>query len=176
MIARNWGDQPAPDPRSGVMGPCASAGRETDTFSSVVAGCTPALRRVAERVLGCPHLADDAVQEALIALWRERNRPRSPLAWLSRAVLHRSLHLRRTRSRRKRHEEAFCERCRERHASVGAPELLANAELRAATPDGAEAELREVVSMARADDKLAELRAELGLDEEESSPTPELEA
>ena len=32
------------------------------------------------------------------------------------------------------------------------------------TPEGAEAELREAVSLARADDKLAELRAELGLD------------
>ena len=45
---------------------------------------------------------------------------------------------------------------------------LANAkaktELRSATPEGAEAELREAVSLTRADDKLAELRAELGLD------------
>lgn len=40
----------------------------------------------------------------------------------------------------------------------------AKAELRQATPEGAEAELREAVSLARADDKLAELRAELGLD------------
>ena len=40
----------------------------------------------------------------------------------------------------------------------------ANAELRSATPEGAEAELREAVSLAQADDKLAELRAELGLD------------
>ncbi|KAG1648194.1 hypothetical protein GQR58_030036 [Nymphon striatum] len=39
----------------------------------------------------------------------------------------------------------------------------ANAEIRSATPEGAEAELREAVSLARADDKLAELRAELGL-------------
>lgn len=39
----------------------------------------------------------------------------------------------------------------------------ANAEIRTATPEGAEAELREAVSLARADDKLAELRAELGL-------------
>lgn len=43
-------------------------------------------------------------------------------------------------------------------------EAQANAELRQATPEGAEAELREAVSLARADDKLAELRAELGLD------------
>ncbi len=43
-------------------------------------------------------------------------------------------------------------------------EAKAKAELRSATPEGAETELREAVSLARADDKLAELRAELGLD------------
>ncbi len=48
----------------------------------------------------------------------------------------------------------------------------AQAELRAATPEGAMAELNEEVSLARADDKLAELRAELGLDD----PPAELEA
>jgi len=39
----------------------------------------------------------------------------------------------------------------------------ANAEVAQSTPQGAENELREAVSLARADDKLAELRAELGL-------------
>ncbi len=42
-------------------------------------------------------------------------------------------------------------------------EAMAKAELREATPDGAESELREAVSMAQADAKLDELRAELGL-------------
>ena len=40
----------------------------------------------------------------------------------------------------------------------------ANAELREATPAGAEAELREAISLASADTKLDELRAELGLE------------
>ena len=40
---------------------------------------------------------------------------------------------------------------------------MANAELREATPDGAEIELREAVSMAQADAKLEELKAELGI-------------
>ncbi len=40
---------------------------------------------------------------------------------------------------------------------------MAKAELREATPDGAEMELREAVSMAQADAKLDELRAELGI-------------
>ncbi|WKZ81643.1 MAG: PspA/IM30 family protein [Acidimicrobiia bacterium] len=42
-------------------------------------------------------------------------------------------------------------------------EAMASAELREATPDGAEIELREAVSMAQADAKLEELKAELGL-------------
>lgn len=42
-------------------------------------------------------------------------------------------------------------------------EAMAHAELREATPDGAEIELREAVSMAQADAKLEELKAELGI-------------
>jgi len=42
-------------------------------------------------------------------------------------------------------------------------EAKAHAEVAQATPAGAEAELREAVSLAQADDKLSELRAELGL-------------
>ena len=42
-------------------------------------------------------------------------------------------------------------------------EAMAKAELREATPDGAESELRESVSVAQADAKLDELRAELGI-------------
>lgn len=40
----------------------------------------------------------------------------------------------------------------------------ANAELREATPADAEAELREAISLASADSKLEELKAELGLE------------
>jgi phage shock protein A len=42
-------------------------------------------------------------------------------------------------------------------------QAMAKAELREATPEGAEAELREAVSLSQADAKLAELKAELGL-------------
>jgi phage shock protein A len=55
-------------------------------------------------------------------------------------------------------------------------EAQARAELRSATPEGAESELREAVSLARADDKLAELRAELGLDVEGPASAGELPA
>ena len=44
-------------------------------------------------------------------------------------------------------------------------EARARAELRASTPEGAEAELEQAVSLAQADSKLEELRAELGLQE-----------
>jgi len=43
-------------------------------------------------------------------------------------------------------------------------EAKAHAEVAQSTPAGAEAELREAVTLAGADDKLAELRAELGLE------------
>lgn len=42
-------------------------------------------------------------------------------------------------------------------------EAMARAELREATPEGAEVELREAVSLAQADAKLEELKAELGI-------------
>jgi hypothetical protein len=41
---------------------------------------------------------------------------------------------------------------------------MAKAELREATPEGAEIELREAVSLSQADAKLAELKAELGIE------------
>jgi phage shock protein A len=42
-------------------------------------------------------------------------------------------------------------------------EAMAKAELREATPDGAEAELKEAINVVQADAKLEELKAELGL-------------
>lgn len=69
------------------------------------------LHRIARRILGCDHLAEDAVQETLIALWRESESPAHLAAWLATAVLHRSLHLRRTLRRRARHEHEAASRC-----------------------------------------------------------------
>ncbi len=43
-------------------------------------------------------------------------------------------------------------------------EAMAKAELREATPEGAEAELREAISLSQADAKLEELKAELGME------------
>lgn len=63
-----------------------------------------ALLGVGRRILGCPDLAWDAVQEALIALWQADPPPADPQAWLGRAVVHRSLHQLRTLGRRREHE------------------------------------------------------------------------
>lgn len=58
------------------------------------------LQRAAERILGCPDLARDAVQETLIALWRHNPDLRAERAWLIQTVIHRSLALRRSHRRR----------------------------------------------------------------------------
>lgn len=59
---------------------------------------------IAKRLLGCDHLAHDAVQEAMLALSQQTELPVKPLGWLTRAVIHRSRHLRRSVRRRRHHE------------------------------------------------------------------------
>jgi len=59
---------------------------------------------IARRVLGCDHLAADAVQEALVALWQLPEPPLQLQGWLVRAVIHRCRHLLRTLRRRRHHE------------------------------------------------------------------------
>ncbi len=66
---------------------------------------------IARRLLGCDHLAADAVQEALVACWCETTTPANPRAWLVRAVVYRSRHLRRTLQRRVRHEHIASQHC-----------------------------------------------------------------
>lgn len=66
---------------------------------------------IARRLLGCDHLAADALQEALVALWREVTSPPDPRGWLVRTVVHRSRHLRRTLLRRQRHEHTASQHC-----------------------------------------------------------------
>jgi phage shock protein A len=55
-------------------------------------------------------------------------------------------------------------------------QAMAHAELREATPEGAEAELRESISVAQADAKLDELRKELGIGGPSAAPAPEAPA
>lgn len=64
-----------------------------------------ALQQVAQRILRCPEQAEDAVQDAIVALWRRSERPPEIRGWLVRTVIHRSLHRRRTELRRRRWED-----------------------------------------------------------------------
>lgn len=66
-------------------------------------------RRAARGVLGCDHLAGDALQEALIALWQQPTGPREPGPWLVRAAVLRARQLRRALERRRRHENVAAE-------------------------------------------------------------------
>ncbi|WP_422922990.1 RNA polymerase sigma factor [Singulisphaera sp. PoT] len=76
----------------------------SEPFDRTVRPLLDAMVATARRVLGDEGTAWDAVQEALISLWREEEMPPNPRAWLLRAVTLRSLHLARTRARRWKHE------------------------------------------------------------------------
>lgn len=65
----------------------------------------------ARSMLGCDHLAADAVQEALVALWREATPPPDRRGWLVRAVTFRSQTLRRSLQRRHKHEHGAGVHC-----------------------------------------------------------------
>ncbi len=71
------------------------------------------LRRVAERILGSSELVDDVVQETLLALWDTREVPENLRGWLVRTVTHRSLHRRRSETRRRFWEARAAETWRE---------------------------------------------------------------
>ena len=85
---------------------------ETSAHGSVakadLAQHLPRLHRIARRMLGCNHLAADAVQECLVTLWQQpiahAQLPAQLLGWLIRTVVHRCRHLRRTAERRQHHE------------------------------------------------------------------------
>lgn len=81
------------------------------TASTKLTAHLPRLRAIARRLLGCDHLADDAVQEGLVALWRQPSAPPHLAQWLTRTVMHRCLHLRRTAARRRKHEHIASAHC-----------------------------------------------------------------
>ena len=97
--------------------PCSQkpAWRSTPELSRALEGHAARLHAIAERILGSPDLARDAVQETFIALWRAPEVPQNLRGWLARTVLHRSLHARRTEGRRRRWEqlagESWAENC-----------------------------------------------------------------
>jgi len=78
---------------------------EEATLAAAVRPHLPMLRRVAQRILRCSEQAEDAVQDAIIALWDRTEQPIELRGWLVKTVIHRSLHRRRTEMRRQRWEE-----------------------------------------------------------------------
>ncbi len=75
-----------------------------DSFAALVRPHLQEVLQVARNQLGCEHLAWEAVQEALLSLWGVPEAPPNPKAWLIRAVIFRSLHLRRAMRRRAKYE------------------------------------------------------------------------
>ena len=78
---------------------------DESTIAAAVRPHLPMLRRVAQRILRCSEQAEDAVQDAIIALWDRTDQPAPLRGWLVKTVIHRSLHRRRTEMRRQRWEE-----------------------------------------------------------------------
>jgi RNA polymerase sigma-70 factor (ECF subfamily) len=79
-----------------------------ERFADLVLPLHDPLIALARRILRSEDLARDAVQEAMLSLWLEPEAPPNLRAWLVRAVVHRCLHLMRSRSRRRRHEGLAC--------------------------------------------------------------------
>ena len=76
-----------------------------DAFGSRLAPHLPVLHAVARGILPSHDLACDAVQEALLALWRQPEEPADLRGWLVRTTVHKCLHVLRREGRRNRHEE-----------------------------------------------------------------------
>ena len=100
--------------------PLRAAAPAAKALPTEVSPPTGAARARAKRLLGCDHLADDAVQEALLAFWRQDPQPSNVRAWLTRAVVLRSRQLRRSLRRRRHHEHVATQHC-ELHAGCDNP-------------------------------------------------------
>lgn len=101
-------DSNSPRTRRRSRGPARRtrpAARAEEPLLALVRPHLDRLFAVAERILGDPARADDAVQEALVTLWSSREAPPNLRGWLVRTVVHRSLHARRTEQRRRKWEE-----------------------------------------------------------------------
>lgn len=86
--------------------PSGAGGRAftEDQFARVVRPVIGRMVHVAWTILHDRNLAWDATQEALMTLWLAPLAPPDARAWLIRAVVHRSLHMARSRRRGRRHE------------------------------------------------------------------------
>lgn len=131
---------------------------EPQSYSRQLAPAMPRALRAARKILGCEHLAEDAVQEALVSLCQERQAPADLGGWLVRTVIHRSLHQRRTLLRRHRHELAAGQR---------RDDVCCDNPLHHARVAEDEARLREAIAALPEDQRrVVELRLDQGLDYE----------
>jgi RNA polymerase sigma-70 factor (ECF subfamily) len=101
-----------------------------DPFTEAVTPHVSRLVSAARGILGSEDLAWDAVQETLLCLWREKTLPLNLPAWLTRTVLHRSLHCLRTHCRRRKHEERAAANRLEQDWRTNPAEVLENNEIR----------------------------------------------
>lgn len=79
---------------------------EPRSFEVLAAPHVAGLHAIARGIVGSDDLAADAVQDALVCLWRDGAPPPEVRGWLARTVVHKSLHIARAQRRRRRHEEA----------------------------------------------------------------------
>ncbi len=78
---------------------------DPESFEDLIRPHLSAVRATARTILGDDDAASDAVQEALITLWQAGEVPEHLRRWLLRTVVHRSLHARRSRIRRRHWED-----------------------------------------------------------------------
>jgi RNA polymerase sigma-70 factor (ECF subfamily) len=93
---------------------------DDDRFEVVIRPHIGRLLTIARGIVGSDDLAWDAVQEALLALWRHGEMPPNVEAWLVRAVAMRSLFVLRTQRRRDKHEQ-IASRMRAEPMQAGSP-------------------------------------------------------
>lgn len=111
MAPRSARAAPAPVPavgRAEARGPDRPGPGPGQDLESVVIPLVGVLTRASRRILHDEALADDAIQETLLAYWTRPERPENPRAWLVHAVTLRSLHLARSQRRRRDHERRAC--------------------------------------------------------------------
>jgi RNA polymerase sigma-70 factor (ECF subfamily) len=124
----------------------------------------PRMLSVARSILGSDDLAWDAVQDALMSLWHERDAPPDLAGWLVRATTLRALHHARSLRRRRSHEGIAARLHAELDEPDDAPERRELALLLAGAIRALPGEFREVFVARELDERsCTEIASELGI-------------
>jgi len=115
---------------------------DVERLTRIVTECAPALALYARQWLDAG-AADDAVQEALIALLAQREPPRNPTAWMYRAVRNAAIDAARGAERRRRREQSVSQSRREWFISE--PEAMIDSQIAEQALQRLTPEHREVV-------------------------------